>query len=254
MNYGDNYKTELEFDDDAFQRRTCVFKYEPSKKDVINFFKENDYQNFLQILINKPDVVYKHYSLKDEEGYEFEQTTNLGSWFSWNQRLKQLHNLIVSENPEKKYKKDEKGNQVETTYHDLTIDVVLADFIKSGKLFFNEFMINIIQGHLTQIKSLQSLDIEKEVLAKGEIPSDYLDKKDDILLRTKDILFKNPNFVSKYLKNIYKLYDKRSEILVQLCKELKNKESEKEYLEAYSKILENASDDLLDKLMNMITQ
>lgn len=242
MNYGPGYNSELEFDDEAFIRRTCVLKYSPTKKDVIKFVEAKGYQDFIIEIIKKKDIVFKEYSKKDEPGWEFEQTTNLGSWHSWNQRLNNLHKQLVRE----------KVMPADSTKNDLSIDVVLADFIQSGKYYFNEFMLQQIQGVLQQIKTLSTVDIENDILKTGSIPEKLKENREDVYLKTVSFLTKNPDLVIKYVQEIIKLYSKSTEYIVQLFKGL-NEESKRTEDADKKKIFKKSKDIVVNELPEELT-
>ncbi|MGL5710444.1 MAG: hypothetical protein ACRCW9_06365 [Cetobacterium sp.] len=214
MNYGVSYQTEFVFEDDAFIRRCIFLKYSPLKKDVESFFKKMKYQKYLQELLQQKGVAFLDYGLKDEDGYEFEQTTNLGSWDSLNKRLKNKAEIIGKELDE------------------LTLAEVISEFTLCAKLFFNERMSIKIKTAFQEMMNVD-VDIEKEVLAKGSIPEAFQSKSEDVLLKLKSFIISEPVKIlenhknkGKYIDNILKIYNKKGEYIVQTIQELNQLEGE----------------------------
>lgn len=214
MNYGVNYESTFSFEDDAFIRRCIFFKYSPLKKDVETFFKKMKYQKYLQELLQQKGVAFLDYGLKDEDGYEFEQTTNLGSWYSFNQRLKNKAEIIGKELDE------------------LTLAEVISEFTLCAKLFFNERMSIKIKTAFQEMMNVD-VDIEKDVLAKGSIPKAFQSKSEDVLLKLKSFIISEPVKIlddhknkGNYIDNILKIYNKKGEYIVQTIQELNQLEGE----------------------------
>lgn len=243
MNYGINYITDFSFEDDAFIRRCLFFKYQPSKKDVKEFFKSNNYHPVLLELMDNGSIAFMDYGLKGEEGYEFEQTTNLGSWYSLNQRLKN------------------KAQMDGKTLEELTLTEVVAEFTICAKLFFNERSLVKIKQTLEEMLNV-NVDIEKDILAKGVIPKQYEAKTEDILLKLKSFVVNEPKKIQssenkkKYLDNLIKLLNKKGDYIIQIISELQKVKGENEATakQLVNSILDVAPAELIEDLSVLISQ
>lgn len=243
MNYGTSYISDFSFEDDAFIRRCLFFKYQPSKKDVRAFFKANNYHQTIIDVIDTSGVNFLDYGLKNEDGYEFEQTTNLGSWYSFNQRL---INKAKIDNKELK---------------DLTLPEVVAEFTVCSKLFFNERSSVKIKQALDEMLNV-NVDIEKDILAKGTIPKAFESKTEDILLKLKSFIVNEPNKINDsknkdlYLKNTIKLLEKKGDYIIQIVTELQKVKGENESAakQLVNSFLTSAPSELIEDLLLLIGQ
>lgn len=243
MNYGNSYVSDFSFEDDAFIRRCLFFKYQPSKKDVRAFFKANNYHQALIDLIDTSGVNFLDYGLKNEDGYEFEQTTNLGSWNSFNRRLINKAELDGKE------------------LKDLTLPEVVAEFTVCSKLFFNERSSVKIKQALDEMLNV-NVDIEKDILAKGTIPKQFVAKTEDILLKLKSFIVNEPDKINEsankelYLKNTIKLLEKKGDYIIQIVTELQKVKGEKESAakQLVTSFLTSVPNELIEDLLLLIGQ
>lgn len=87
-NYGDEYISNFDFSDSALRRRQIFIEYKPSKYDILDFMKENRYNDILISAIS--DMKIEEIISHDDTSLELEQDTQLGSWSLLNDRWKKL--------------------------------------------------------------------------------------------------------------------------------------------------------------------
>ena len=87
-NYGDEYISNFDFSDSALRRRQIFIEYKPSKDDILDFMKENRYNDILISAIS--DMKIEEIISHGDTSLELEQDTQLGSWSLLNDRWKKL--------------------------------------------------------------------------------------------------------------------------------------------------------------------
>jgi len=155
-NYGDEYISNFDFSDSALRRRQIFIEYKPSKDDILDFMKENRYNDILISAIS--DMKIEEIISHDDTSLELEQDTQLGSWSLLNDRWKKL--------------------KIET------FKAGRLDISKYGEYFFSsktkkKFLNNLTLLEQTELKIRTKKFIINQTLNKDE--NYFLDYFDDIL-------------------------------------------------------------------------
>ena len=214
-NYGDEYISNFDFSDSALRRRQIFIEYKPSKDDILDFMKENRYNDILLSAISdmKIEDIINH----DKTTLELEQDTQLGSWALLNDRWKKLK-----------------------------IDTFKAgrlDISKYGEYFFSSKTKAKLLNNLTLLEQLDDIDVHNQIIVnKGlENDKDILNKKGEVInkaimltelkIRTKKFIINqtlnvDENYFLDYFDDILEVFKNDTLLFIILIEEFKERARE----------------------------
>ena len=214
-NYGDEYISNFDFSDSALRRRQIFIEYKPSKDDILDFMKENRYNDILLSAISdmKIEDIINH----DKTTLELEQDTQLGSWALLNDRWKKLK-----------------------------IDTFKAgrlDISKYGEYFFSSKTKTKLLNNLTLLEQLDDIDVHNQIIVnKGlENDKDILNKKGEVInkaimltelkIRTKKFIINqtlnvDENYFLDYFDDILEVFKNDTLLFIILIEEFKERARE----------------------------
>lgn len=214
-NYGDEYISNFDFSDSALRRRQIFIEYKPSKDDILDFMKENRYNDILLSAISdmKIEDIINH----DKTTLELEQDTQLGSWALLNDRWKKLK-----------------------------IDTFKAgrlDISKYGEYFFSSKTKTKLLNNLTLLEQLDDIDVHNQIIVnKGlENDKDTLNKKGEVInkaimltelkIRTKKFIINqtlnvDENYFLDYFDDILEVFKNDTLLFIILIEEFKERARE----------------------------
>lgn len=211
-NYGDEYISNFDFSDSALRRRQIFIEYKPSKDDILDFMKENRYNDILISAIS--DMKIEEIISHDATSLELEQDTQLGSWSLLNDRWKKL--------------------KIET------FKAGRLDISKYGEYFFSSKTKKKFLNNLTLLEQLDDIDVHKQIIVnKGlENDKDILNQQGEVInkaimltelkIRTKKFIInqtlnKDENYFLDYFDDILQVFKNDTLLFIILIEEFKER-------------------------------
>lgn len=211
-NYGDEYISNFDFSDSVLRRRQIFIEYKPSKDDILDFMKENRYNDILISAIS--DMKIEEIISHDDTSLELEQDTQLGSWSLLNDRWKKL--------------------KIET------FKAGRLDISKYGEYFFSSKTKKKFLNNLTLLEQLDDIDVHKQIIVnKGlENDKDILNQQGEVInkaimltelkIRTKKFIInqtlnKDENYFLDYFDDILQVFKNDTLLFIILIEEFKER-------------------------------
>lgn len=213
FNYGADYDSNIDLNDDALRRRQTFIQYNPSKDDFVNFIEENEYHPIIREVAEYVglDTIIDHETTK-----ELMQPTTFGSWDLLNKRW----------------------NKMSALYPGFDYGEAKRDIETRGSMYFTDRTITNLLDKLILIEELNTVDIQKEIIDKNGLDDSVIVYKKDGKVydktdKKKQIQIKVLNFVRResmmdddyLLKNIAKLlkvFSDEKTLIVSLIKQIQN--------------------------------
>ncbi|MGL5716382.1 MAG: AAA family ATPase [Cetobacterium sp.] len=213
FNYGGDYDSNIDLNDDALRRRQTFIQYNPSKDDFVNFIEENEYHPIIREVAEYVglDTIIDHETTK-----ELMQPTTFGSWDLLNKRW----------------------NKMSALYPGFDYGEAKRDIETRGSMYFTDRTITNLLDKLILIEELNTVDIQKEIIDKNGLDDSVIVYKKDGKVydktdKKKQIQIKVLNFVRResmmdddyLLKNIAKLlkvFSDEKTLIVSLIKQIQN--------------------------------
>ena len=211
-NYGDEYISNSDFSDSALRRRQIFIEYKPSKDDILDFMKENRYNDILISAIS--DMKIEEIISHGDTSLELEQDTQLGSWSLLNDRWKKL--------------------KIET------FKAGRLDISKYGEYFFSSKTKKKFLNNLTLLEQLDDIDVHNQIIVnKGlENDKDILNQQGEVInkaimltelkIRTKKFIInqtlnKDENYFLDYFDDILQVFKNDTLLFIILIEEFKER-------------------------------
>ena len=211
-NYGDEYISNFDFSDSALRRRQIFIEYKPSKDDILDFMKENRYNDILISAISdmKIEEIINH----GDTSLELEQDTQLGSWSLLNDRWKKL--------------------KIET------FKAGRLDISKYGEYFFSSKTKKKFLNNLTLLEQLDDIDVHNQIIVNKGLENDknILSQQGEVInkaimltelkIRTKKFIInqtlnKDENYFLDYFDDILQVFKNDTLLFIILIEEFKER-------------------------------
>ena len=211
-NYGDEYISNFDFSDSALRRRQIFIEYKASKDDILDFMKENRYNDILISAISdmKIEEIINH----GDTSLELEQDTQLGSWSLLNDRWKKL--------------------KIET------FKAGRLDISKYGEYFFSSKTKKKFLNNLTLLEQLDDIDVHNQIIVNKGLENDknILSQQGEVInkaimltelkIRTKKFIInqtlnKDENYFLDYFDDILQVFKNDTLLFIILIEEFKER-------------------------------
>ena len=211
-NYGDEYISNFDFSDSALRRRQIFIEYKPSKDDILDFMKENRYNDILISAIS--DMKIEEIISHGDTSLELEQDTQLGSWSLLNDRWKKL--------------------KIET------FKAGRLDISKYGEYFFSSKTKKKFLNNLTLLEQLDDIDVHNQIIVNKALENDknILNQQGEVInkaimltelkIRTKKFIInqtlnKDENYFLDYFDDILQVFKNDTLLFIILIEEFKER-------------------------------
>lgn len=211
-NYGGEYISNFDFSDSALRRRQIFIEYKPSKDDILDFMKENRYNDILISAIS--DMKIEEIISHDDTSLELEQDTQLGSWSLLNDRWKKL--------------------KIET------FKAGRLDISKYGEYFFSSKTKKKFLNNLTLLEQLDDIDVHNQIIVNKGLENDknILNQQGEVInkaimltelkIRTKKFIInqtlnKDENYFLDYFDDILQVFKNDTLLFIILIEEFKER-------------------------------
>lgn len=211
-NYRDEYISNFDFSDSALRRRQIFIEYKPSKDDILDFMKENRYNDILISAIS--DMKIEEIISHDDTSLELEQDTQLGSWSLLNDRWKKL--------------------KIET------FKAGRLDISKYGEYFFSSKTKKKFLNNLTLLEQLDDIDVHNQIIVNKGLENDknILNQQGEVInkaimltelkIRTKKFIInqtlnKDENYFLDYFDDILQVFKNDTLLFIILIEEFKER-------------------------------
>ena len=203
-NYGDEYISNFDFSDSALRRRQIFIEYKPSKDDILDFMKENRYNDILISAIS--DMKIEEIISHGDTSLELEQDTQLGSWSLLNDRWKKL--------------------KIET------FKAGRLDISKYGEYFFSSKTKKKFLNNLTLLEQLDDIDVHNQIIVNKGLENDKDINKaimlTELKIRTKKFIInqtlnKDENYFLDYFDDILEVFKNDTLLFIILIEEFKER-------------------------------
>lgn len=212
-NLGGDYIQNIDFSDSALRRRQIFIEYVPTKKDIVEYAQENEYNDIvLEVMeaLDGGDLVSHEKASK-----ELEQDTTLGSWRMLSNRW---NDLKIKD------------------YSSAKIDIT-----KFGAYMFNKPTCASILKQITLFEQINQIDLHDQIIIKHNLDPDkqLLDRKGNVFdktdklmelkIRTKTFIVNEAlkdnklKYLDENLENILTVFYKDRMLAISIFKEIKNK-------------------------------
>ena len=211
-NYGDEHISNFDFSDSALRRRQIFIEYKPSKDDILDFMKENRYNDILISAIS--DMKIEEIISHGDTSLELEQDTQLGSWSLLNDRWKKL--------------------KIET------FKAGRLDISKYGEYFFSSKTKKKFLNNLTLLEQLDDIDVHNQIIVNKGLENDknILNQQGEVInkaimltelkIRTKKFIInqtlnKDENYFLDYFDDILQVFKNDTLLFIILIEEFKER-------------------------------
>ena len=211
-NYGGEYISNFDFSDSALRRRQIFIEYKPSKDDILDFMKENRYNDILISAIS--DMKIEEIISHGDTSLELEQDTQLGSWSLLNDRWKKL--------------------KIET------FKAGRLDISKYGEYFFSSKTKKKFLNNLTLLEQLDDIDVHNQIIVNKGLENDknILNQQGEVInkaimltelkIRTKKFIInqtlnKDENYFLDYFDDILQVFKNDTLLFIILIEEFKER-------------------------------